>query len=435
MKQLLFLISLLFLLSCTTYEENNALQIIPVPNIQCDTCKYPIIMVHGFLASGDTWTKYLQYFTSNGYKGNLIFAFDWNSLAQGTNTSILLDQFIDQVLIKTKREKVRLIGHSAGGGVCYTYLSDSTRASKVDGYVHIGSSTQPGPAGPKGSIATLNIWSAGDKISTGRNINGAVNIELITQDHYQIATSKESFAAVYKFFHNLDPTTLEITKENPVCIVGRMLTFGENKPVINGNVEIYILDPNTGERISSTPLHQSNTDSLGYWKAVNVDPDVPYELVAIPSGTNQRIIHYFREGFTHLNTFVYLRTLPPQGSLAGLLLAGLPNTSTQSVLNVFSSSQAVVSGRDSLWVDANYISTNQFASDTKTAISFFIYDDGDSKTELIPVGLFGTFSFLSGVDLFVSPNPARPISVLFNKRKLNIRNIASDKGLVIAVFD
>lgn len=435
MKPTIFLIAFSLLVACTSSEENNILPVVKVPDIQCDTCRYPIVMVHGFLASGDTWTKYLQYFTSNDYKAQLIYAFDWNSLAQGVNNSILLDQFINQVLLKTKRDKVRLIGHSAGGGVCYAYLSDSTRASKVDGYVHIGSATQPGPAGPNGSIATLNIWSAGDKISSGRNINGATNIELINQDHYQVATSKESFAAVYKFFHNRNAATLEITKENPVCIVGRMLTFGENKPVINGNVEIYPLNPNTGERLSSIPFHLSNTDSLGYWKAVNVDPDVPYELVAIPSGTNQRTVHYFREGFIHLNSLVYLRTLPPPGSLAGLLLAGLPNNSTQSVMNIFSSSQAVVSGRDSLWVDANYISTSQFASDSKTAISFFIYDDGDSKTELIPVGLFGTFSFLSGVDLFVSPNPPRPIHVILNNRKLNIRNLASDKGIVIAVFD
>lgn len=403
--------------------------------VGCDTCMYPIVMVHGFLASGDTWTKFQQHFTSNGYKGNLIHAFDWNSLAQGANNTLLLDQFIDQVMLRTKRDKVRLIGHSAGGAVCYTYLSDAARSAKVDGYVHIGAASQSGPAGPNGSNATLNIWSAGDKISTGRNINGAVNVELLNQDHYQVATSKESFAAVYKFFHNQEPTTLDIIPQNPVCIVGKMLTFGENKPIVNGTIEVYALDPLTGNRTSSTAFHTSKTDSLGYWEAVNVDPGINYEFVAIPSGNNQRTIHYFREGFIHLNTLVYLRTLPPPGSIAGLLLAGLPNNSTQTVMNVFSSSQAVVSGRDSLTVDNSYVSTTQFASDTKTAISFFLYDDGDSKTELVPVGFFGTFSFLSGVDLFVSPNPERHIPIKFNNRILNLRNIASDKGIVIAVFD
>ena len=120
----------------------------PVPEplaVQCDTCLYPVVMVHGFLASGDTWAPFHQLFTSNGYKPNLLHAFDWNSLAQGANHSAALDGFIDRVLAKTKAPKVRLIGHSAGGGLCYTYLSNAARAAKVDGYVHVASSVQPNP--------------------------------------------------------------------------------------------------------------------------------------------------------------------------------------------------------------------------------------------------------------------------------------------------
>lgn len=149
----------------------------PPPEVQCDTCRYPVVMVHGFLASGDTWAPFQQLFTSNGYHPDLIFAFDWNSLNQGANHVALLDAFIDGVLAKTGAPKVRLIGHSAGGGLGYSYLSDPARAAKVDGYVHIGSMTQSGAAGPGGSVATLNIWSPGDKVAQGGDIPGAVNIQ------------------------------------------------------------------------------------------------------------------------------------------------------------------------------------------------------------------------------------------------------------------
>ena len=132
------------------------------PEVQCDTCFYPVVMVHGFLASGDTWTKFHQRFTSNGYKPGQLYAFDWNSLNQGANHVAVLDAFIDNILTKTGAPKVRLIGHSAGGGLGYNYLSDAARAAKVDGYVHIGSSVQSGPAGPGGSVATLNLWSPDD---------------------------------------------------------------------------------------------------------------------------------------------------------------------------------------------------------------------------------------------------------------------------------
>jgi pimeloyl-ACP methyl ester carboxylesterase len=405
------------------------------PEVQCDTCFYPVVMVHGFLASGDTWTKFHQRFTSNGYKPGQLYAFDWNSLNQGANHVAVLDAFIDNVLTKTGAPKVRLIGHSAGGGLGYNYLSDAARAAKVDGYVHIGSSVQSGPAGPGGSVATLNLWSPDDNVAQGGDISGATNVSIPGQDHYQIATSQESFAAVWQFFHNQPPNTLEITPESIVCIAGRMLYFGENTPLVNGKVEIYPVNPATGERLTGSPAHTLFTDSLGYWPAINVDANVTYEFVATPPVPAQREIHYFREGFTHLNTLVYLRTIPPPTSLAGLLLGGLPNNDNQTVMNVFSASQAVINGRDTLTVAGSVLSTPQYAAPDKTAIAYFLYDDGDSQTELTPVGIFGTFPFLNGVDMFFPPNPPGAISLQFNNRQLNVRNLKSSQGIVVGVFD
>lgn len=410
----------------------------PVPEplaVQCDTCLYPVVMVHGFLASGDTWAPFHQLFTSNGYKPNLLHAFDWNSLAQGANHSAALDGFIDRVLAKTKAPKVRLIGHSAGGGLCYTYLSNAARAAKVDGYVHVASSVQPNPAGPGGSVPTLNLWSPGDKIVQGGNIAGATNNSLPNKDHYQVATSPESFDAVYRFFHNKPPTTLKPTFEEIVCIGGRVLTFGENNPAIKATVQLYPTDPATGERLGGTPFETWISDSLGYWGPTNVPANTTFEFVVTTTSANDRVVHYFREGFQHLNSLVYLRILPPAASLAGVLLAGLPRSDGQTVMNVFSSSQAVVAGRDSLLVNGVQIATPQFASETKTAIAFFLYDDGDNKTELTPVGLFGNFSFLSGVDYYMPTDPPGTIALRMNGRRLNVRNIKSAQGIVVGVFD
>jgi len=407
----------------------------PLAPIQCDTCKYPIVMVHGFLASGDTWVPFHQLFTSNGYKPNQLYAFDWNSLNMGANNVALLDAFIDKVLTATGTPKVRLMGHSAGGGVGYSYLSDPVRAAKVDGYVHIGSSVQTGPAGPGGSAPTLNIWSPGDAVAQGGDIPGAVNVQLADKDHYQVATSKESFAAVWQFFHNQPPPTLEVTPEAIVCIAGKVLYFGENTPLINAKVEIYQVNPATGERLMTDPWQTFFSDSLGFWGPVNVDGGVTYEFVATPPTPSQRKIHYFREGFQHLNTLVYLRTIPPPLSLAGILLAGLPNTDNQSVLNVFSASQAVVNGRDTLTVSGSVLSTPQYAAPSKTAIAFFLYDDGDNQTELSPVGLFGNFPFLNGVDMYFQTATPATIPLVFNNRQLNVRNVKSSQGVVVGVFD
>jgi pimeloyl-ACP methyl ester carboxylesterase len=429
--------ALLLLLACTKDSQSSILnwpeQAQPSIPVACDTCRYPVVMVHGFLASGDTYTKFHQLFTSNGYKPEWLFAFDWNSLNFGADNSAALDAFIDQVLAKTGAPQVRLMGHSAGGGLCYTYLSNATRAAKVDGYVHIGSNVQNGPPGPGATEPMLNLWSPGDKIVAGGNINGALNAEIPDKDHYEIATSKESFLAVYRFFHNEDPSTLDITFEQIVCIGGRVLSFGENQPLANAKVDIYPVNPNTGERLNTSPWETWTSKADGSWGPTNVDANTTYEFVVTPP--QGRVIHYFREGFTHLNTLVYLRTLPSPFSPAGILLGGLPNSNNQSVLNFFSSSKAVIHMRDTLQVNGFTLSTSEYASPQKTAISYFLYDDGDGQTSLNPVGLFGTFSFLNGVDMFFQTQTPAPITIQFNERRLNVRNIQSSNGIVVGVFD
>src|SRR5688572_8587219 len=54
------------------------------PPPSCKDSLLPVVMMHGFLASGDTYAKHVMRFTSNGYCGNRLFAYDWNTLA-GSN--------------------------------------------------------------------------------------------------------------------------------------------------------------------------------------------------------------------------------------------------------------------------------------------------------------------------------------------------------------
>jgi len=432
-------ITLFFLLAFGCSNESNPVDLRetqqPLSFNLCDTCKYPVVMVHGFLASGDTWAPLSQLFTSNGYHGSRVAAFDWNSLAQGANTAAQLDAFIDKVLLQTGEPKVRLIGHSAGGGVGYTYLSDPIRAAKVEAYVHIGSNPQSGPAGPGGSVPTLNIWSPDDAIVAGSDIPGAENVQLSGKDHYQVATSVETFAAIYSFFHGIPPATLSVVPQNPVCIGGKVLTFGENTPMVNARVDIYPLDATTGERLSTEPFETWFSDALGNWGPTNVAPNQRYEFAVTSANPGSRKVFYFREDFVHLNQLVYLRTIPPPPSLAGLLLAGLPNTPGQTVMNVFSARQAVITPRDTLSVNGTVISTPVYASNDKTGIAYFLYDDGDNTTELTPVGLFNTFPFLNGVDFYFPTAVPGTISLQLNSRVLNVRNIPSNEGIVVGVFD
>lgn len=436
LAQSLILLSLFFITghfsSCKKEDCDN--DSIP-QNEVCRTSNLPVVMMHGFLASGDTWANHAMRFTANGYEPDMLFAFDWNTLSQSGN-EVLLDAFIDEVLAATGASQVDLIGHSAGGGLGYTYLSDSTRAAKVAHYVHIASSVQPAPAGANGEIPTLNLWSEDDEIASGGDIIGATNVKLVGADHYQVATNAESFAAIFSFFNaGKTACTTDLVAQEPVQLSGRVVTLGENTPLVGASVEIYEVSDATGFRISTSPETTLTTDTKGYWGPFNAKSTTRYEFRVVSADPNDRVVHYYREGATRSNQFVYLRTFPPSGSTIALLLNGVPENATQSALVVFSSSQAVVNGRDSLTAGGVDLSSAQYASPAKTAIAYFLYDDGDSQTSGDPVGFFGSFSFLNGVDIFFPATPEATIPVYFNGRTLNVKNWPSEEGVIVPVFE
>src|SRR3954464_5520516 len=76
----------------------------------------PIIFVHGYTGSGDSYELMAQRFTTNGYPKEKLFAFDWNTLpANAPDNTSYLETFISDVLYKTGASKVNLVGHSLGG--------------------------------------------------------------------------------------------------------------------------------------------------------------------------------------------------------------------------------------------------------------------------------------------------------------------------------
>lgn len=428
-----FLLSMLAV-SCSDDDTND----INSPLVNCDKQLKPVVMVHGLLASGDTYADQFMRFTSNNYCSDRLFVFDWNTLDQSQDAAALLDLFIDDVLLKTGSAQVFLAGHSAGGGVGYNYLSEPARAVKVAGYVHIGSSVQSGPAGATGEVPTLNIWSPDDKVVTGGDINGATNLSLPGQDHYQVATSSETFDAMYRFFNeNKAPLTLNIIPQNNIAISGKVVSLGENVPKSAAQISIFELNPATGERLNENPDFTPQVDNKGYWSSVKVKANVPYEFEVNTGDSSDRLIHYYREGFQHSNSLVYLRVLPPPSSFAGNLLAALPSDDEQSVVVIFSASKAVINGRDDLRVNNNELSNAEFASADITTIAFFLFDDGNNTSDFTSANpLFASFPFLEAVDVFFPTQNPSTIRCTFNGRSLNLRNWKSQsEGISIAVFD
>ena len=427
---------------CTdpTSNPNNPLSPINNPTATCDTSHYPIVFVHGTLASSDTWTQQVMRFESNGYCGSRIYGFDYYSLSfgggGGGNVVTDLDTYIDQVLQETGASKVELVGHSQGGTHGYNYCSVAARAAKVAHYVHVGASSQTKPAGPNGEIPTLNVSSLEDAVAGNTTITGANNTSLTNKDHYQVATCVEAFEAMYRFFNNdVAPKTLQITPQSNPKLSGRAVVLGDNTALAGATVKVYEVAANSGARLSGSPDFVLTTDAKGYFAPITVKPSTHYEFEIKSTDPTDRVIHYYREGFIHSDKLVYLRIIPKTGTGA-LLTNNLPKNDNQTVLAVFTANQAVVNGRDSLTASGNELSSAALSPASATNIAFFLYDDGDGTTEMTQDALYASFPFIAQADVFFPTTPVGSIPLRFNGRNQFVQNLKSNTdGVIVVVFD
>ena len=100
----------------------------------------PIVFVHGYSGSGDSYTKMIEYFRANGYPANKLHTYDWNTLdlkSAPKNTKPLRD-FILDVLKKTGYDKVNLVGHSLGGSLTFNYCNNTEYAVSVNRLAWLG---------------------------------------------------------------------------------------------------------------------------------------------------------------------------------------------------------------------------------------------------------------------------------------------------------
>ncbi len=395
----------------------------------------PVVMIHGALASGDTYAKPQMLFGSNGYDLSLLYTFDWNSVG-GSNAAAItaLDAYIDNILSATGKQQVYIIGHSAGGGVGYSYCNVASRAAKVRKYIHLASGTQSKPAGATGEIPTMNIYSKADKVVNGADMNGAVNVVFDDLDHYQVATSEKSFEKIFNFLLGENANAV-ITKQAQPKISGRVVTLGENKAVSDVMVKVFQVDGLKGDRIGDAIL-TFQPDADGNFGPLFLNPEKHHEFEITSPSPDFRTLHYYREPIIRDNKFVYLRTFPPAASLAGILLSNLPKDDDQAVVAVFSANQAVINGRDSLSVQNIDLATAALCSPQNSTIAMFLYDNGDKKSTGSPHAAFSIVPFLKGADIYNGTPCSETIPIRFNGRVQGVKNFKSaSEGVVIVVFD
>ncbi|MFC1890462.1 alpha/beta fold hydrolase [Thermodesulfobacteriota bacterium] len=405
------------------------------PGAACDAWTTPIVFAHGFLEVGDAFANQSMRFAANGYCQSRIYAFDWNTLGGRDDEVLRLTAFIDDVLDETGAGAVDLIGHSAGTGLSFSYLSEPENAAKVAHYANVAGFSADEPPG---GVPTISLSSEDDLIVGISHVEGAENVEIPDLDHLQIITSAETFFQLYRFFNDgAEPATTDMEPTDEVILSGRLLSFGINQPAGGTEMRIYPFDPATGERLQPLPAATFVSDDEGNWGPFDAVAGQHYEYEVINSHPFWRPIHYYREPLPRSCDLVYCRTFPPVLSMVGMGLALLPYNDCHTLLATLIMNQAIVAGRDSFFVDGYELSTGDITPAEKTTIAAFFFDaNGNGQSDAVAPGFLGGFPFIQIFDLYIEAEPDRPIPFVFNGRTMAVRNWMSDtEGIPIAVFE
>ncbi len=334
-----------------------------------DEAPPPVVFVHGNGDSSALWINNVWRFEANGFARNQLFAIDFQNpnarredakpqpyRSSSGDQRRELAAYVTQVLKATGRPKVALVGSSRGGNAIRAFLKDGGGAQMASHAVLCGTPNKgivdsdtllvgsefnartdflkalnAGPDDLVPGVRMMAIRSdTNDKYSQpdGRfvgapgkptgvgydasELRGAHNVVLDGLDHREVAFHKLAFAAMFEHIAGRPPGTLFIAQEPLPTLNGRVTGIADgaytNAPVKGAEVELFEVDPQTGERRSNAPLHRKTTGEDGMWGPFIGRSDAHYEFVMRMTG--QPATHTYRSPFLRSSDLVHLRPQP-----------------------------------------------------------------------------------------------------------------------------
>lgn len=412
---------------------------------EVDPAIRPIVFVHGGAGSGAQFQSQAMRFTSNGYPPHYIVAHEYDSstAAFGGHAEryARLDQLIDKLLEETGAEQIDLIGHSLGTAEMIGYLESSPeRATKVAHYVNIDGRTLDHLPG---GVPTLALWAEIGG-SSDRAITDAKNVTIPGQAHIEVATSKEAFIEMYRFFNDKDPVTAEIVPEptDQIQLAGKAQIFPQNVPVENATLEIYEVDENTGQRLKEEPEAIYPIGPSGDWGPFQAKTGSSYEfMLKREDSANQR---FYFEPFVRSDYMIRLLTSPPSGGISDQIDKSDNHSSIMIQRNMEFFGEGA--NQDELKVNGVNIVNENNSTISKRISAYFVFDRHSDKENNLnePIEYFHNLPFMTGVDLYMpaSTPPNETISLELQSRAsegkkqvINVPNWASSNGTISVLFN
>ncbi|WP_314958692.1 hydrolase [Bradyrhizobium cosmicum] len=329
----------------------------------------PILFVHGNGDYDALWMTTLWRMESNGIARDRMAAINFtdpnarsDDKVEQANRSSTEDQrrelaaAIAELKRRTGAPRVALVGSSRGGyairnviknggvgdvshaALCGTpnhgvFATDDTLGSEFNGRGAFLRGLNEGESEVTPGTAFLTLRSDGmDKYAQadgrfigkpgtptgvtvdGPELKGATNLVLGTLDHREVAFHPRAFREIYKFIAGREPARIAIVPEQNVRLSGLVTGtpggVSTNRPVAGATVEIFRVDPETGERKGGA-VHSAKTGADGRWGPAQVEPSWSLEFVlASPEAPTT---HIYRSPFPRSSGIVHLRAARPLG--------------------------------------------------------------------------------------------------------------------------
>ncbi len=149
----------------------------------------------------------------------------------------------------------------------------------------------------------------------GPELKGARNVVVPGIDHRETSFGPEAFAAAFEFITGRKPATTGFTPEANVVLDGQVSgmglnndpatgAFANNLPLAGATVEVYAVNPATGERLGDA-RHRKTVGSDGRWGPFAADATTHYEFVI--SAPSYSTLHIYRQPFPRSSSIVNLR--------------------------------------------------------------------------------------------------------------------------------
>ena len=263
----------------------------PLPPLPDDVA-LPIVFVHGFAGSAQQFESQAIRFAANGYPQDRIVAYDHDGAGfdiPGYTSG--LDEVVDETLARFDVDQVYLVGHSRGTGVSSSYHNDPARAAKVAKYISLDGAPCP-------------------TVVPCRAITQATNPG---QAHVEVATSAESFAAMYEFLVGEAPEVVEIVPQRePVELSGRAVNFPANTGREGATLDVWEIDADTGARVADEPHATFELGPDGDFGPFTADHGAHYEYVLSAPGSDVQH-HLYLQPYLRSSSLVRLLSSPPDG--------------------------------------------------------------------------------------------------------------------------